>query len=133
MNSTLKSIWAVLAGMILIVILSVVTDLILESAGVFPPQDQYALYVPWMHGLALIYRCLYGVAGGYLTASLSPANPVRHSVILGIIGTLVSIMGMVVMWGMSANWYPIALVITALPTTWLGAKLMESRIVTIKQ
>ncbi|MEJ0054927.1 MAG: hypothetical protein WDN75_04340 [Bacteroidota bacterium] len=69
------------------------------------------------------YRSLFGITGGYLTASLSLANPVKHAIILGIIGTVVSIIGVVVMWNASENWYPIALAATALPTTWLGAKL----------
>ncbi len=54
MNSTLKSIGAVLAGMILIVVLSVATDTILESRNIFPPQNQPGLYSTWMLAVALL-------------------------------------------------------------------------------
>ncbi len=125
MNSIFKSIGAILSGMIAIVVLSIVTDLVLEKFEIFPPQDKADLYQTWMLALALAYRSIYGVAGGYLTASLSPNYPVIHSIILGIIGTMVSAVGMVVMWNTSANWYPIALVITSLPVTWIGAQLRQ--------
>jgi uncharacterized membrane protein len=122
MNQTLKSILAVLAGFILVAVLSTVTDLILEKAGVFPPPEN-GLFVTWMLALALVYRCIYTVAGGYLTAALAPQKPMKHSIILGLIGTVMACIGVVVGWNLSQHWYPISLVVTALPCTWLGAKL----------
>lgn len=120
--NTFKSIGAALAGIIVIVILSVVTDYILESTGIFPPPDQ-GLFVTWMLMLALVYRSIYGVIGGYVTAAIAPARPMKLVIILGIIGTVASIFGAIAGWDLSAHWYPIALVITALPTTWWGGKL----------
>jgi hypothetical protein len=108
--------------MITIVALSVGTDSALESLGVFPPQDQ-GLFIPWMLLVALLYRSVYAVAGGYVTAMLAPDRPLRHAIILGVIGVVVSLLGTIVGWDLSAHWYPIALIITALPCTWLGAKL----------
>src|SRR5258708_27251802 len=37
---------------------------------------------------------------------------------LGLIGVVVSILGTIAGWDLSAHWYPIALIITALPCTW---------------
>ncbi len=119
---TLKSIGAVLAGMIAIVALSVGTDWVLETGGVFPPPDQ-GIFVSWMLMLALVYRCIYAVAGGYVAALLAPDRPMRHAVILGIIGIVASILGSVKGWDLSAHWYPVALIITSLPCTWTGGKL----------
>lgn len=119
---TLKSIGAVLAGMIVIVVLSTLTDFILESNGVFPPATE-GLYVTWMLALALFYRTVYGIIGGYVTSALAPSNPMKHAVVLGSIGTVLSIVGSVVGWDLSSHWYPIALVITALPSTVAGCKL----------
>jgi hypothetical protein len=86
MNS-FKSIVCVVAGFLTVVVLSIVTDKILESAGIFPPATE-GLFVTWMLALALFYRTVYTVAGGYVTAKLAPANPMRHVMILGVIGTL---------------------------------------------
>jgi hypothetical protein len=44
-------------------------------------------------------------------------------IIAGCIGLAVSILGVIVGWKEGNHWYPIALVITAFPTTWLGGKL----------
>ncbi len=117
-----KSIWAVLAGFITVVVLSVGTDFVLEALNIFPPIGT-GLFIPWMLVLALVYRSIYTVAGGYVTAMLAPNRPMRHAVILGIIGVVAATLGTIAGWDLSAHWYPIALIITALPCTWLGAKL----------
>ena len=122
MNLTLKSILAVLAGFLAVVVLSVVTDAILESAGIFPPPSE-GLFVTWMLLLAFGYRTLYNIVGGYVTASIAPANPLRHAFILGCIGTVAGAVGVVVGWDLSDHWYPIALAVEAIPTCWLGGRL----------
>jgi hypothetical protein len=121
-KNTFKSIGAVLAGLIAIVALSAGTDFVLESLGIFTPPDQ-GFFTPWMVMLALIYRCIYAVAGGYIAARLAPNRPMRHAIILGLIGLVASIAGAIVAWDLSPHWFPIALIITALPCTWLGGKL----------
>ena len=121
-KNTFKSIGAILAGMITIVALSVGTDSVLESVGIFPPPDQ-GLFISWMLMLALVYRSVFAVAGGYVTARLAPIQPMRHVFLLGIIGVVASIFGTIAGWDLSAHWYPILLVLTALPCTWLGGKL----------
>ena len=122
--NTLKSVGAVLAGMVVIVVLSAGTDFILESNGIFTPPDQ-GLFTPWMVMLAFVYRCVYTIVGGYTTARLASANPVRHAIILGIIGTVLGAIGIIVAWDLSPHWYPIALAVTAVPLTWLGGKLKK--------
>lgn len=121
--NTLKSIGAVFTGFITVVILSIGTDFVLESSGIFPPQNQPALLTWEMLLGALIYRSIYTIAGGYVAAALAPAKPMRHVIILGIIGIVAGTAGTIVMWSVGSHWYPIALVITALPLTWLGGKL----------
>ncbi len=123
MNSSyLKSIGAVLAGMLVIIILSIATDEIMVKLGIFPPLDQ-GIYNTKMLIIALIYRCIFAIVGGYLTARIAPGNAMRHAIILGLIGLILSIMGAIAGWNLSAHWYPLALVFTALPCTWLGGKL----------
>jgi len=118
---TLKSTGAVFAGMLTIVVLSTATDAVLEKLGIFPPLEK-GLFIPWMLALALVYRSVYAIAGGFITAMLAPKRPMQHAIILGGIGVVISIIGVFVAWDMSPHWYPIALVLTALPCTWLGGR-----------
>ena len=122
-----RSIGAVLAGFITVFILSVGTDSVLERIGFFPPANEPEAYTGWMLMLALIYRSIYSVAGFYLTARLAPGAPMRHAIILGIIGTIFAALGAMANWDRSANWYPILLVLVTLPCAWLGGRLVEIR------
>ncbi len=120
-----KSIGAVLAGFLAVVVLSVVTDLVLEKLGIFPPPSEMGLFVTWMLALAFIYRSVYAVVGGFITAKLAPTRPMFHVNILGILGTIGGIAGVFAGWNLSAHWYPIALAVTAFPLVWLGGKLSK--------
>jgi hypothetical protein len=118
-----RSIAAVLSGMLIVVILSLGTDLALHAAGVFPvlgARMSDALFV-----LATAYRTIYGVAGGYVTAWMAPDRPMQHALVNGLIGLALSILGAVLTWNkaLGPHWYPLALVVTAMPTAWLGGKL----------
>lgn len=118
-NTVIKSIGAVLAGFIVVLILSVVTDIILEKANLMKqPFDQNS---SGFIVLVIIYRCLYGITGSYITAKLAPRHPMRLAVIGGIIGFVISTIGVIVMWDTPPRWYGISLVVTALPCAWLGA------------
>ena len=125
-KNALKSFLAVVAGFIAIVILSTVTDVVMEKSGVTPGfevQNQQGIYIWWMLLIALIYRIVYSVAGCYLTARLAPNRPMQHAIILGIVGVVVSALGTIVMWEKSSHWYPIALIVVSLPCAWLGGRL----------
>ncbi len=122
----LKSIGAIVAGFITVVILSIGTDFIFESLHIFPPQSagQYGF---WLLLVAFIYRSVYAVAGGYVTALLAPANPMRHVIVLGVFGIIGGVIGIFAGWNLSDHWYPIALAVTAFPLTWIGGKLRMNR------
>lgn len=122
----LKSIGAVAAGFVAVFVLSVGTDNLLEKIGVFPPADGSGLFVPWMLGLALLYRTIYTVAGGYITAMFAPDKPMLHVKILAAIGTVMAILGTIAAWNLSQHWYPIALVVLAFPSVWWGGKLRKA-------
>jgi hypothetical protein len=114
-----RSIIAVVAGMVVVVALSEGTDWLIGRLG-------YSFDVPdptGMFALATFYRCVYAVAGGYATARLAPSAPVMHAVILGVVGTVLATAGVVAMWSLGNHWYPIALAATALPCSWLGGRL----------
>lgn len=125
-KNVLKSTGAVLAGFLSVIILSVGTDAVLEKAGIFPSQNEPFNYTWWMLLLALIFRSAYAVAGGYIAAALAPDRPMRHTVILGVIGFVFAVMGSAANWGKTApssEWYPILLVALTLPCVLLGGRL----------
>jgi hypothetical protein len=120
----LKGIGAILAGMVFIFISHVGTDFVLEKLGIFT-QPSEGFHTPWMVVTATIYRCIFTVVGGYITAALAPDPPMRYVMILGIIGLVLSTLGAIVTIPMriAPTWYPIALAVTAFPCTWLGGVL----------
>ena len=122
---TKRSILAVLAGLLFILVVTTLVDLALHRAGVFPPMKQ-----PISDRLALLatsYRVVISVAGAWLTARLAPDKPMKHALILGGIGVVLGLVGVVATWdmGLGPRWYPILLVVLALPQCWAGAKLYE--------
>ncbi len=122
----LRSIGAVLAGFIAVFVLSLVTDQILHALDVYPPWGQ-PMTDTGLLLLALTYRILYGVGGSYLVAMLAPRNPMRHAMVMGGIGFVLSIAGGIAMWDMGAHWYAVAVALTALPCAWTGAMLYLNR------
>ena len=123
-----RSAGAVAAGFVAIVVLSLGTDQVLHMLQVYPPWGQPMS--GGLFGLATAYRVVYTIAGGYLTARLAPHAPVRHAVILGLIGILPGIGGVMVALSkpeLGPLWYPIVLLVTGLPCVWLGGVLYRSR------
>jgi hypothetical protein len=109
------------------VVLSLATDQLFHVLAVYPPWGQ-PMYEPGLNALALSYRIVYGVLGGAIVSRLAPRAPMRHAMILGVIGTVVATLGAVVAitrYDLGPSWYPISLAVVALPTTWLGAKWGE--------
>jgi hypothetical protein len=124
-----RSVIAMVAAVVANVVLSLATDQLLHVLAVYPPWGQ-PMYEPALNALALSYRIVYGVLGGAIVAHLAPRAAMRHAMILGVIGTAVATAGAVVtitQYDLGPSWYPIALAVAALPTTWLGAKWEERR------
>jgi len=124
-RSILRSVGAVLAGLLVVIIITTATDAIMHVTGIFPPWGQPmsdSLFV-----LAFAYRIVYGIAGGYITARLAPNKPVEHAVLLGAVGLVLSLAGAAATWNrgpeFGPKWYPLALIVIAIPTAWLGGKL----------
>jgi hypothetical protein len=120
-----QSIWAVVAGVLVIVVASTLADIVLHVLGVFPPMNQ-----PINDSLALLatsYRIVISIGGAWLTARLAPDKPLKHAMILGIVGTVLGLVGVVATWnaGLGPRWYPIALAVLAIPQCWVGGKLYE--------
>jgi len=122
-----KSIGAVVAGVLFIIVVTTLVDIVLHLAGVFPPMEQ-----PIDDKLALLataYRVVISVAGAWLTARLAPMNPMEHALILGGVGVVLGLVGLALTWnkGLGPHWYPVALVVLAVPQCWAGGKIYETR------
>jgi len=124
----LRSIGAVVAGLLFVIVITTATDAILHATGIYPPWG-----LPMAGSLfliALAYRIIYGIAGGYITARLAPDRRMMHALILGLIGFVLSLLGMLATWNrgpeFGPKWYPISLIVIAIPTAWIGGKLVRS-------
>jgi hypothetical protein len=120
-----RSLGAVGVGTVVGILLTLGTDAAFYGVGVLPkagvPPTSNALI------LATIYRCVYAVVGSYVIALMAPNRPMMHALVGGFLGVLASTVGAVATWNkgpeFGAHWYPIALILTAIPCAWLGGKL----------
>ncbi|HSB54672.1 MAG TPA: hypothetical protein VLD58_09960 [Gemmatimonadales bacterium] len=122
-----RGILAIVAGVVAVIVVTTLVDILLHAVGVYPAwgvplTDQLAL-------LATSYRFPISVAGAYLTARLAPDRPLYHAMILGLLGTVLGLVGVVATWNqnLGPRWYPIALAALSIPQCWIGGKLFEMR------
>jgi hypothetical protein len=124
----MRSVGVVFAGILVNFVLSLGTDVVMHKTGVFPGWGQ--AMATTLFAVALAYRLIYTVIGGYVTAALAPRDPMKHAVILGVIGIVLATAGAAATWNkgpeFGPKWYPLALIVTALPVTWLGARLQAA-------
>jgi hypothetical protein len=120
-----RSVGAIAAGFVLTAALSLGMDVIMHATGVFPPWGE-----PMSNGLfawATTYRIVFTVLGGYVMSAVAPGRPMAHVMVGGAIGIVVATIGLVATWNagpaFGPKWYPILLVVTALPCVWLGGLL----------
>jgi hypothetical protein len=122
---TLRSIGAVVAGLLFIFIVTTIVDVVLHATGVFPPWGKPMSDA--LFGVATAYRIVISVAGCYLAARLAPDRPMAHALWLGVIGVVLSAIGAAVTWNKGAafgpHWYPLLLVVISVPCAWIGGKL----------
>ena len=82
--------------------------------------------------LAIGYRTIDGIIGGYIAAWLAPDRPVVHALVLGIIGIVFSTAGVIATWNkgpeFGPKWYPLTLVGIALPCALIGGLLRKQQL-----
>ncbi|MES2058708.1 MAG: hypothetical protein V4564_22405 [Pseudomonadota bacterium] len=122
----IRSVLATVAGLAVVVIGSTVTDQAMHATGIIPPG---AMWNPWHNLLALAYRCVVAVAGGYVTAWLAPRNAMRHVMILAVIGLAAGTAGVIATAGLNLGprWYPIAVAVTGFPCVLIGGLWQRRR------
>ncbi len=122
-----KSVWAVFAGVLFIIVVTTLVDIVLHATHVYPAMNKPiddALSL-----LALSYRIVISIGGAWLTCRLAPENPMKHALILGVVGTVLGLVGVAATWnlGLGPRWYPISLAVLAVPQCWAGGRLYEMR------
>ena len=120
-----RSVFAISAAIVANAGLSLGTDQVFHTVGVYPPWGQ-PMHDAWLNLLALSYRIVFGVLAGYLVARLAPRAPMRHAAVLGAIALVLSTLGAVgaiTQYDLGPAWYPIALAVTAFPCVWFGATI----------
>lgn len=119
----IRSIGAVLAGFLAIVVSTTAIDVVLHAVGFYPPWGQPTPDGPL--AFATVYRIACSIFGCWLTARLAPRNPMRHAIALGVIGVVVSAAGAAATWNtnLGGHWYPLALLAVSLPCAWAGGRL----------
>lgn len=121
----LASTGAILGGLAAIIVLSLGLDMIFHALGVYPPWGE-PMTEAGDNALALGYRTVISVIGGYVAARLAPYGPMRHALILGGVNFVLSVLGAVgtvAMMDLGADWYPLGLVFVAIPAAWVGGRL----------
>src|SRR3954468_23112812 len=123
-----RSVLAIMAGFLAVVLLSIGTDIVLHQMKIFPALGERMadrLFV-W----ATIYRTVYGILGSYITARLAPNRPMWHAMVGAVIGMILGTVGAVLTWNkdLGPHWYPIALVVTGIPCAWIGGRIREMQL-----
>jgi hypothetical protein len=112
--------------------ITLATDEVLHIVGVFPPWGASMVGFDGALLLATGYRTVYGVLGSYIIARLAPGRPMMHALVGGIAGLAVSILGAAATWNkgpaFGPHWYPLALVVLAMPQAWVGGRLYEMQL-----
>lgn len=122
-----RSVWAVVAGVLFIIVVTTLVDLALHATGFYPPAKEPLTDA--QAGVATAYRLAIGIAGGWLTAALAPQRPLKHAMILGCVGIVLGLAGLAATWnlGLGPRWYPILLVVLAVPQCWAGGRIYEAQ------
>ena len=118
-----KSVAALIAGFVVNVALSLGTDIAFHAMGMLPALGQPMNDL--QSAMACGYRTLYSVISSYVVARLAPYAPMGHALVGAGIGMLIATAGAVATWNqaLGPHWYPLSLIVLALPTGWVGGKL----------
>jgi hypothetical protein len=124
----MRSLLAVLAGLVVVVVLTALTDGTLQAVGVLPATGQRR-FEDGEAALALSYHLLYVTAGAYLCARLAPRWPLGHALAFGAVGLGMSLLGLqaILTGDLAPAWYGWALIVLALPVSGFGGHLAARR------
>jgi len=120
-----RSLLAVITGFLLIATLSVGTDMVLRMAvpSLFE-VDGSTTSAPILL-LTIAYVGLYATLGCYLAARMAPSAPMRHALVLGVLGLAFNVAGAVSIWAQYPVWYRVMSLLLVMVWAWLGGRMRE--------
>ena len=124
-----RSVVALLAGFVVVVVLSLSVDEVLHVLKVYPPWGE-PMYDPGLNLLAMMYRAIITVVGGYVTARLAPYAPMRHAAIgagIGLVLGTLGVIGAMNLGGLGPLWYPIGVAVTGPLCNLVGGAIYVKR------
>ena len=124
MKATLRSLGAILAGYLVIVLLTLLFFSLLDLA--LPPGQ---ISNPWIL-FTLAFSVIAAVLGGWVTARLAKRHPRLHGFLLGAFLILMGLLSMSAAQGNEPFWYQASLLALALPAAWAGSALYRPRTTT---
>jgi len=120
----LRSILAIVIGFLVIGALAFGTGTALTAAGVFPPATEPITDI----GLLLLetsFVAVYAIFGCWLAAFLAPDRPMRHALILGVLGLAFNLSMAAAMWELRPAWAVLLNLALVMPYAWIGGRLRE--------
>lgn len=118
-----RSYGAVLAGFVVTITMTSLTDMLLRQLRIFPNGDMVMSNL--LFSAALFYRCIFNIFGCYIAAKLAPYYPTKHAVALAVMITIAAILGAFRMWAMGPAWYSIVNIVIAIPCGLAAGKMYE--------
>jgi hypothetical protein len=123
-----RSILAIVVGFILIAVLAFGMDAIMRSAApaMFDANGRTDNVVMLLFMIA--YVGVFAITGCYVAARLAPKEPMKHALILGLLGLVFNIVGSTMTWDMAPAWFHIVSLALVMPFAWIGGRIRERQL-----
>lgn len=118
-----RSVLAILAGLVFIAVTHTATDKVCEGLGILPQGHlNVGAGLIWF---VLGYRAILSAIGCGITAWLAPSRAMTHAIVLGSVGLVLSSAAafMTADLNLAPQWYGWTLAASSLPAAWLGGRL----------
>jgi len=127
MPPIVRSILAIVAGFLLIGALAFGTGAALTAAGLFPAATE-PVTNPGLLLLETVYVAVYAIAGCWLAAFLASDRPMRHALILGVLGLVFNDAMAAATWELRPAWAVLLNLALVMPYAWIGGRLREQQL-----
>ena len=127
MPPIVRSILAIVAGFLLIGALAFGTGAALTAAGLFPAATEPVSNIGLLL-LEMAYVAVYAIAGCWLAAFLAPNRPMRHALILGVLGLVFNVAMAAATWELRPTWSILLNLALVMPYAWIGGRLREQQL-----
>ena len=120
-----RSILAVATGFILIAVLSFAADFALRAVfpGAFPQAGMVTDTTVLV--LSSLSVAVFAIGGCYLAARMAPDRPLRHALVLGVLGLVFQLSMLPMTLGTVPAWYLVGNLVLVMPYAYAGGWLRE--------